>query len=347
MKLFITPVDVWLFRDGRPFDAGADHRAVGLFPPYPSVMQGVLRSHHLVVRGVDLGDPAAIEAAVGTATQYGSFRMKGPFVARQEGGRVVRYFPVPADATEQEGRVLPLQPVDVAGRGVATSALTPRLLWPRGEVRKERGGGWLPEDRLLAYLRGEAVSPVAAGDLFRHESRLGIARDDRRRTTREGALYEVRYVRPCGGVGLEVAAEGLEGWPPEGLLRMGGEGRAGHFVPSSSADWPRPPDPLPARFKLYLATPACFRRGWRPAAWEPFFEGRVELVAAANGRFEAVGGFDLARGGQKPARRYVPAGSVYFFESDGRARVRPGLPNGAITEEGGEIGFGQFFIGRW
>ncbi|HXG18262.1 MAG TPA: type III-B CRISPR module-associated Cmr3 family protein, partial [Methylomirabilota bacterium] len=44
MYLFLEAIDVWLFRDGRPFDARSDHRAESLFPPYPSVMQGAIRS---------------------------------------------------------------------------------------------------------------------------------------------------------------------------------------------------------------------------------------------------------------------------------------------------------------
>ena len=54
MQLFLEAVDVWLFRDGRPFDAGQDHSAVSRFPPYPTVIQGAIRSHHLVQTGVNL-----------------------------------------------------------------------------------------------------------------------------------------------------------------------------------------------------------------------------------------------------------------------------------------------------
>ncbi|MCS6846435.1 MAG: type III-B CRISPR module-associated Cmr3 family protein, partial [Anaerolineae bacterium] len=70
MALFLSPVDVWLFRDGRPFDAGDDHYARSLFPPYPSVIQGAIRSHHLVVKGVDLRDKRAIEEAVGSGENF-------------------------------------------------------------------------------------------------------------------------------------------------------------------------------------------------------------------------------------------------------------------------------------
>jgi CRISPR-associated protein Cmr3 len=68
MQLFLEALDVWLFRDGRPFDAGSDHRARSLFPPYPTVIQGVIRSHQVVVTGADPRDPAAIRAAVGDGT---------------------------------------------------------------------------------------------------------------------------------------------------------------------------------------------------------------------------------------------------------------------------------------
>src|SRR5207248_3106902 len=98
MYLFLEAIDVWLFRDGRPFDALSDHRAESLFPPYPSVMQGAIRSHHLVVKGIDLRNPRQIESEVGTALDYKDLRIRGPFLARHELGRVIRYLPIPAHA---------------------------------------------------------------------------------------------------------------------------------------------------------------------------------------------------------------------------------------------------------
>ena len=359
MKLFVEPVDVWMFRDGRPFDAGSDHHAASLFPPPPTVMQGVVRSHHLVVAGVDLRDPAAIKSSVGTAEDYGRLRLRGPFLARREGGRVTRYLPLPADALleeapatreasrgERERRARPLKPEDLSSRGVFTSAPTPRLLWSKGGASKGEEG-WLREDALMAYLADRPAKVTPSHALFRHESRLGVGLDDSRRTAREHLLYEARYVRPAEGVGLELEMEGLEGWPETGVMRMGGEGRGAYYGASDSEPWPPPPDPLPARFKLVLATPACLARGWQPAAWSALLDGPAVLVAAALHRYQALGGYDVARGDHKPARRYVPAGSVYYFESDGRTRLSATSFNGALTDWGGEIGFGQILIGGW
>ena len=75
-QLFIRPVDVWLFRDGRPFSAGSDHRAESLFPPYPSVIQGAIRSYQLALKNVDLQDRDAIIQTVGTPFDYGSLRLR-------------------------------------------------------------------------------------------------------------------------------------------------------------------------------------------------------------------------------------------------------------------------------
>jgi CRISPR-associated protein Cmr3 len=236
MELFLEPVDVWLFRDGKPFDALSDHRARSLFPPYPTVMQGVIRSHHLVVKGVDLRDPEAIAKAVGTAEVFGNLRLRGPFIARKEGAHITRYFPVPADVVldRQAGGYRPLRP---RPRKEAPHVLTsapddlPMLLWPPEgyEPSKQVAGQWLAEEDLLKCLRGELVTAVPGETLFTRENRFGIGRDDATRTTLEGALYEVEFIRPCPGVGLWVQVEGYDGWPEAGLMRIGGEGRGAYF----------------------------------------------------------------------------------------------------------------------
>lgn len=375
MQLFLEALDVWLFRDGRPFDARSDHRAVSLFPPYPTVIQGAIRSHHLVVKGVDLRDPGQIASTVGTSDNYGPLRLRGPFLAKREHGKVVRYLPVPAHVTpapDGPGALLPQEPP----KTVRISAPTPMLLWPQSEPQKGEIGRWVREDALLTFLRAQPQPLQTEPDsqFFTYESRMGIARNDASRTTEEGALYEVEFIRLLPDVGLLVEVEGYEGWPPFGVMRIGGEGRAARFeqvrdqpIPSPSmgegkgggerkdaqlssagvSPWPPPPERLPPRFLVYFATPAYFANGWLPKRWEKFFESEVRLQAAALNRFQSLGGFDWATNNHKPARRYVPAGAVYFFASDGRARLRPNLVQNAITDFGAEIGFGQILIGEW
>jgi CRISPR-associated protein Cmr3 len=351
MQLFLEAVDVWLFRDGKPFDARSDHRARSLFPPYPSVMQGVIRSHHLVVKGVDLRDRQAIEATVGTTDKFGDLRLRGPFVAKKEGDKIIRYFPVPADVAPRERGYRPLHPQKTPdGVKVSAPGDLPMLLWP-GEgdkPTKKEHGQWQDEATLLNLLKclnGWEVKGVNSSELFVHENRFGIGRNDERRTTEEGALYEVDFIRPCKDVGLWVQVDGYDGWPDSGVLRIGGEGRAARFTNvAPPLMWPSVDDPLPARFKVYFASPTYFTGGWKPnEGWGKFFEGEVKLQAVALNRYESIGGYDWAAKSdkaQKPACRYVPAGSVYYFQHDGSAKLK----QGTITEYGAEIGFGQVII---
>jgi|DewCreStandDraft_2_1066082.scaffolds.fasta_scaffold00456_30 CRISPR-associated protein Cmr3 len=358
MELFLEAVDVWLFRDGRPFDAGADHRAISMFPPYPSVVQGAIRSYHLVVRGVDWRSPQAIAEAVGTADNFGSLRMRGPFVARNEGDTVGRYFPLPADAVpDGESKLYrPLHPRPLGETPRVRVSAPPdlaALLWPPTGVDsgRDQPDQWLHEDELLKYLRGEPAAATAGHTLFAREHRTGVSLDSATRTAGEGLLYHVEFIRPQPGVGLWVEVNGYEGWPAEGLVSLGGEGRSARFRRlRTPLGWPAPPDPLPQRFKVYFATPAYFGGGWRPrGSWASFFTGAgtVTLQAVALRGYETVGGFDLAGNRPKPARRYVPAGSVYYFTVDGQMRLNPNLLNGAITELWPEVGFGQVIIGEW
>ncbi len=358
MELFLEAVDVWLFRDGRPFDAGSDHRAASMFPPYPSVVQGAIRSYHLVVKGVNRRDPRAIAEAVGTADNFGSLRLRGPFVARKEDKSIVRYFPLPADAVldRNSGLYRPLEPRllrEMPRVRVSAPPDLPALLWLPADVvpARDQPDRWLREDELLKYLRGEPASATDGHTLFAREYRTGVGLDSTTRTAEEGLLYHVEFIRPQPGVGLWVEVNGYDGWPAEGLVFLGGEGRSARFTRLETLlGWPSPPDPLPPRFKVYFAAPTYFNGGWQPqGGWGRFFTGpgTVTLHAVALRGYESVGGFDLAGGRPKPARRYVPAGSVYYFTAEGQMRLNPALVNGAITELWPEVGFGQVIISAW
>jgi CRISPR-associated protein Cmr3 len=350
MQLFLEAVDVWLFRDGKPFDARSDHRARSLFPPYPSVMQGVIRSHHLVVKRVDLRDKQAIERTVGTADEIRGLRLRGPFIAKREGDKITRYFPVPADVAPDEKGYRPLR---VRLRSDDPEVLTSArdelrmLLWPPEDSKptKEEHGEWMDETTLLRCLNGHDEKGVNNRELFARESRFGIGRNDERRTTEEGALYEVEFIRPCQNVGLWMQVEGYDGWPDSGLMRIGGEGRGAQFERlTSPLPWPPFPGPLPSRFKVYFASPTYFTGGWKPdEGWGKFFDGKVELQAVALNRYESIGGYDWARNDQKPGRRYVPAGSVYYFSHDSSATLK----QDTITDSGIEIGLGQIIVTEW
>lgn len=374
MHIFLDAVDVWLFRDGRPFDALSQHRAESLFPPYPSVTQGAIRSFYLVAKNVPLWDQAKIASTVGDAENYKTLRIRGPLLAcRDENGQVIRYFPQPADAVRVDEsdltRIKALSPSEHPDH-VKTNLPTQKLLMVEEEPIEGEDVLWLSETEMLKYMQGEVAEGMPAKKLFLRENRMGIGMNSKANTTLEAALYEVQYIRPRKGVGLALEVNGYDDWPEEGVLRLGGEGHAARFKRFSGEkwpiltnnndhadkkiDWPKNKVKLPPdRFKVYFATPAYFEDGWKPASWDRFFlNGDVKLEAAALRRYQSLGGFDMAKdpnsaGAHKPARRFVPAGSVYYFSHKGNTILNPNLIQHAMTEYGPEIGFGQIMIRSW
>lgn len=359
LHLFLRPMDVWLFRDGRPFDAGSAHRAESVFPPYSTVIQGAFRTHRLLARGVDLTNKKAIEEAVGKADEFGSLRLRGPYLAAWDGKTITRYFPQPADAIADGLEFLPAELNKPNGTLKANSPF-PLLFGLKQHTVKPKESLWVDENALKDYLEGKPAKGVTDSSLFLREDRVGIGMDEKR-VVDEGMLYETEFIRPREGVGLLMEIEGdyEAEWKNGGVVLLGGEGRQAIAEVVTAAPLSKPPASV-SRFKIFFATPTYFKMGWIPATkkvngkddsdWSKFFKGDVTLAAAAINRYESIGGFnwaDDANGAKahRPARRFVPAGSVYYFE--GKPELQPGLTQQAITDFGAEIGFGQTIIKEW
>lgn len=393
--LFIEPSDVWLFRDGRPFSAGSDHRARSIFPPFPSVTAGMLRTSYLLTKEAHLplyakaifgkGDEVEATSAEREAIisaykdigspksgDYGDLRIRGPYLATWDGNSLTRYYPAPADLfvnndasnASKDICLIPEVRADATINTNLQGGITkPRLLWlPQrsdDEHKVEAASGWLSESEIAKYLTGKQaevakISLTPNEELFDYENRLGIALQPGSKSTVEGMLYTVDFIRTNWqhgkhiGIYLEVLTSGSSkdiaaSWPDEGVVSIGGERRAGLYrkvdvTPDSS------PTTAPKRkLKVYLSTPTYFQNGWYPANWSEYFSGNPQLVAAAISPTVTMGGFDLAHHRHKAAKRYVPAGSVYYLESDTEIEYN----QKPITDEGGEIGFGQILIGEW
>jgi CRISPR-associated protein Cmr3 len=370
--LFIEPQDVWLFRDGRPFDAGVDHSARSLFPPTPNTVQGIIRSRYLIEQGVDLQkyadrDPAlqAIGEAIGwPGDGYGRMQLRGPLVAwRDEGNQtLIRYVPLPADVIKvgDDCRLLRPLKVPLTRANWPVDGLLP--LWIRatdGNVPKE-ARGWLSEKVLPDYLADSSRASLTVEHddaLFAREGRFGVGIASHRKRPEEGLLYQVEFIRPRSDVGLAIELRGIQ-LAPSGLLRMGGESRAGRYRTVTPDDLPGQGMPGPSadgltRFRLIFLTPTRFEEGWQPKRndWSAFFNRPVTLKAVALPRAQPIGGARVdnrsQRGGrfQKAMRRYVPAGSVYFFEAEGA--VAPCKSYFSDDDAEGQIGFGLAIFGQW
>lgn len=353
MQIFIEPSDVLLFRDGRPFAAGQDHRAVSVFPPSPLTLQGAIRSRALADAFPDEHSffPTS-SAEIGYSSDYGKLRLRGPFLAREHGGALTRYFPVPADVvTAGCGHPVALQPLPASEEfPFLSGSPAPHLLWARTSERVEAAAGWLSETELQRYLDGRSFELTREDGLFQRETRSHTGIDSSVKRPRQddmgGHLFQIEFVRLHAGTGLWAEVAGLP-IKPHGLLRIGGEGRAATYREVAGAVLSSERR-VRGRFKLYFATAAFFSGGWQPTDWSRFLQGGgVRLVAAAVSRFEPLAGFDLAKKQHKPMSGMVPPGSVYFFESEAEVTVADAVTDDRGPEKLGQIGFGQVFVGRW
>ncbi len=356
--LFIQSMDVWLFRDGRPFSAGDDHRAESLFPPFPSTVYGALRSFIAAQKGL-LSQPGEIIQA---DPDVAGLTMRGPVVAgRDATGAFTRYYPAPANGAPRAQGYQALWPsAPTTGKTSLShrkgSANNPpphveqinltQVLYdppPDSDEHKPEPGEWLSEESFKSFW--QAANPIVPGtrnsDLFEPEGRFGIGLELAQRTVKEGRLYEVQFIRPSPHLGLLVEVSGPFAWPARGVLQLGGEQRAATFEKVEAEVVP-PRARSGGPFAVYLLTPARFTEGWQPTHgdWSSIFGAPVDLQCVALPRYLSVGGFDLAKGDHKSAHRYVPAGAVYFFNHPSKAS----LAFTAFTEHDATTGLGQAVI---
>lgn len=356
MRLRIEPLDPLFFRDGRPFTMGEDDWSGSLFPPHPGVLYGALRAAYFSRH------PDELPRANTSEDPTKRFRVELVCWLVGEGG--LPYFPLPLDCVGEEGAgdfYIPRRPV--RPEGVFFNTPLPYVLASPVSESKERPapGECITDDGGLAdYLRGEArLAALRLAGLVLDEPKVGIGRDRQTLAAEEHNLYRIR-MRRLKGLALAVHCSGLE-LPPAGLMRLGGEGRAAWYC---SGDVEEPEvlkmwdsaTPQGRFFKLYLATPAFFDGGWLPR-WlardgDQGFVGqygslKVRLLAAAVGRFQSIGGFDMRAGAPKEMRRAVPAGSVYYFEvlQGTLKQAIEALHGKSVSEHRAQEGFGIAFVG--
>lgn len=365
-SVFIEPSDVWLFRDGRPFAANDQSRAASIFPPTPRTLQGVIRSARLAQSGEPFDFTKwsdALKAEIGQPDNFGALQMRGPLLAKQKAdGTLERYFPLPADIVKLTSGWHTLSPQNTVMHTNWPTGLRPLLPDADSEQVKFEHG-WLDETSLLTYLsKGQSGvnEPINSEELFQREPRLGIGIDSRAKSTVEGMLYQVEFVRLRENVGLLVEFSGINLVLP-GALQIGGEGRAARYATSPSGIGLDRAQRLagnstPLRFKTYLATPTFFGQGWLPCAIDPqTLSGKwrnieLKLIAAALHKPQSIGGRDIARrDAQRPMKRAVAAGSVYFWETSASTQDVFAAFDGQCVSDGpdAQIGFGLCYTGGW
>ncbi|GEM_PF-1597226 len=381
------PVDVVASTDPRGLDEGGTTRSSGLSP---LTLAGAVRAALLRAAGVPLPLPDEKKLteeqrkwarALGLYPEEDmTFRFAGPLLYHN--GSL--FFPAPLHVLRRGGSHALDTPAELlerdgswaadAGLGglgllappeAAPDAEPPDGLWVAGRVLR----GLLSAGGRPAWRRASPFDAFFAGEL-----RHGHGRHPVTRTVDEGRLFSRACLRPRGEsqsgdpfVNVPCYA-GLVRGVPEDLLpaqaviaRLGGDGHLARLRVLTQKESSRLLDPLeklrndvlkavkrPSRTRplaVYLATPSVARAGWMPGGL-----AAAGVRAAAVGRPEALSGWDLQKGGPRPVRRAVPAGSVYCCHVDPACAagfVERWFLNEPLTDGYAGLGPGLSAVGLW
>lgn len=357
MNIAISALDTLFFRDGKPFSMGEESWADGVFPPYPSVVYGALRTWYIMNNGQDVSQ-SLIEAS-------GEIRLRS--LMYRYGNKI--YLPLPMDFVEPKGKklekiteeerkkeysVIKLTRVEEA---TLSNYLLPKLLMPPTDVSEVESfsNALMDLDSFKQYLEGTLNTydnAVKLDELAPSEPKVGIGRNNHTGTTDEGKLYRVgmRRIKDFE-ILLEVNLPKDDIESASCFLKLGGEGKTAVFrdrglIARSDRISKNTIDLKDKQFKLYLGTPALFKNGWYPNLEEKFGL-KATLTAAAIGKPQHIGGFDIVKRKAKPMLKAVPAGSVFYFESEESAeRILEKLQGESISDFLPEQGFGIAYVGN-
>lgn len=398
--LVLHPLDTLFFRDGRPYnqDDPGQVEAASLFPPYPPTVVGAVRA--AAARALGWPDSAWDTAALGDGVDWqagddalGPLRFGGPYLLRQ--GEPLYPAPLNLAAGKEEGGaefVTYLAPSGVALDTDIHAARLPTPIRP-GQGFKILEGLWISRTAMTQVLSGKSLGPEweIAPEVLRRphkfselsarpnwiapqrwlweaESRVGVERDTKTRTTRrfesqegertKGALYSAAHVRLARNVALAVEIETLPDIALAGSLApLGGEGRSVWIEQrDKKIELPHAPDLAPdkddvLRYTVVLVTPADLGDKWPgpddslAGSTGEALPGRV--VSACMGRAIMAGGWDGVARAPLPLRPLVPAGSVWFLEARAEEAEAARSWHGRAIGRSTGWGFGRVLIGRW
>jgi CRISPR-associated protein Cmr3 len=345
----IDALDTLFFRDGKPFTMGEDTWANGVFPPYPSVIYGALRSayfsHHL----------NELEKANNEDDPTRHLKIKGFYILADN----TVYLPLPNDCVKEKGSkdnfvsALPMHELE----DIRSSCPTQYALKSKKEeeVVENVDGGLINIKSFGEYLKcakGPFSPILKVADRVLPEPKIGIGINKETGSTEEGKLYRVD-MRRLENISLIIEFEDFD-LPERGLMKLGGEGKAISYKQFEPVDFSIDNFNFDGnKFKLYLSTPAIFKKGWLPE-WinESTLRGeykglKLKLLTASIGKPVHIGGFNMKERKPKPMCKAVPAGSVYYFEiKKGDIQQAFEIFNqSAISEFYQEQGFGIACVG--
>jgi len=360
MEVRIEPLDTLFFRDGKPFSQGEETWADGYLLPPPSVIYGALRTAIATQNGIAFEE---VEEKLGKNI----FSVKNIYYSLGDNN----VLPLPLDLVEygdkkpeiqiaekekKEYEVRPLHLTPFGDLVLSAKKNKPRYFpLPQQGVKVENmEHGCILATELSKYLSGklelnevdiEYTKALKLTDYIQNEPKVGIGREDLTRTAEEGNLYRVDMKRGDGlKIGVTFDLEEYQHLSP--VVQLGGERKLALLEPRLrpfSIALPQI-DFIKGRFKIYFATAAILTEG------EPDLSGlgiSATLVAACVGKPVSIGGYDILNNKAKPMYRAVPAGSVFYYETESDVSLLNDKQGCSLSCKLKEQGFGVAYFGIW
>jgi CRISPR-associated protein Cmr3 len=337
----LTPLDVLLFRECKPFSPGEGSWAKGLFPPMPITVFQALRS---------LTD----DRSSSDLKQRRSLEFMGPFLVDPDNQL---WLPTPKDLRvyyEKRGdrkssqnnwqEVVQLVPMSSDDDWIASGSLQP-LIVPKGLQSKATEPKlitadnlgpphpWIRVEILQQYLAGESLANVEPESFCKNPWDIQILphihmESDRRQVKQEQGYFTEVAVRMQSGWKFLV---GISAELPDSVVRLGGEGHRAMVAHTTIDDTldellQSPPPSGDAGAIAYLLTPGLAEQsgstsyGAIPSAWPG-----GGLIGCATDKAILWGGISQIRRKKQgvasepefalsPQRAFIPPGSVYIFD---------------------------------
>ena len=362
-------LDTLFFRESRPMESVGGSELQSSFPPPARTLIGAVRTSIGEALNTDwrryASDPQhPLRERIGSPESLGPLVFTGPWLA--QAGQRLHAMPL-AVLFDAEGNHTRLQPAAAPqycdlGYVCLPEKANPSLM---GAAPLEKA--LVTREGLQAFLEGRAVESkhiVRTHDLFSHEERLGIARDNSSRVTGDGLLYQTRHIRPHTdadlAIGIGVGGLDTQGIPRQDIVRLGAEGRLANWQRKPAPADLQPKKPVQAKgLVLLLQTHALFAAGWLPDGFIPIeregqtlWQGQINgitlrIVCAVTGKPVREGGWDLVNRCPRALQSLVPAGSCYFCEVDGDLAQACQVLNGLKIGQDQEYGRGELVAGYW
>jgi len=341
-NLQIDAADTLFFRDGRPFTMGEDTYAESnIYPPMPSVIYGTLRTAYLSENMGKFSLDELIEKSEVLSIKNIALRTSSEDV----------FYPMPKDLVvpKKENSKNKAKNLELISNNSTSSIQTSSVLLNEAPEKVKDEDFIISSTALRDYLdRYETeinVEPLK--DYLLSETKLGIGRNNETRISSDGLLYRIGMIRPQ--IGISVGFENLE-IKSKGYLQLGGEKKIA-FSSNIDDSLEIPcPEIDSEMFKIYLATPAIFKCGWKPADLLKKYD--LELLTAALGKPINIGGWDVKMQKPKTMLKAVPAGSVFYVKAKSvdlaQSASKQIFKQKSISEyaDSSKQGFGLVFIGK-